>query len=110
MKRLVFFLLLTGILLKGFSQQDGSLKLWYNTPSGDTWENALPIGNGRLGAMVYGNVENETIQLNEHTIWTGSPNRKKVVRARPQKRAKLQIFSFVKPVVASMMISSLLLL
>jgi alpha-L-fucosidase 2 len=58
-----------------FSQSDYSLKLWYNKPSGNTWENALPIGNGRLGAMVYGNVETETIQLNEHTVWSGSPNR-----------------------------------
>ena len=57
-----------------FSQQNG-LKLWYNTPSGTTWENALPIGNGRLGAMVYGNVPVEIIQLNEHTLWSGSPNR-----------------------------------
>jgi alpha-L-fucosidase 2 len=39
------------------------------------WENALPIGNGRLGAMIYGNVEKEIIQLNEHTVWSGSPNR-----------------------------------
>lgn len=51
------------------------LKLWYNEPSGVTWENALPIGNGKLGAMVYGNVAKETIQLNEHTVWSGSPNR-----------------------------------
>ncbi|HEY3402608.1 MAG TPA: glycoside hydrolase family 95 protein [Ohtaekwangia sp.] len=50
-------------------------KLWYTQPAGTTWENALPIGNGRLGAMVYGNVEKETIQLNEHTVWSGSPNR-----------------------------------
>lgn len=35
----------------------------------------MPIGNGRLGAMIYGNVERETIQLNEHTVWSGSPNR-----------------------------------
>src|SRR6185295_7404490 len=41
----------------------------------NTWENALPIGNGKLGAMIYGNVEDETIQLNEQTIWSGSPNR-----------------------------------
>ena len=51
------------------------LKLWYSQPSGSVWENALPIGNGRLGAMVYGNVEKEIIQLNEHTVWSGSPNR-----------------------------------
>jgi alpha-L-fucosidase 2 len=55
---------------------------WVRTPtlrdhptSGDRWENALPIGNGRLGAMIYGNVDTETIQLNEHTLWSGSPNR-----------------------------------
>lgn len=51
------------------------LKLWYKQPSGSVWENALPIGNGKLGAMVYGNVANETLQLNEHTVWSGSPNR-----------------------------------
>src|SRR5664279_359957 len=59
----------------GFAQQDNGLKLWYNKPSGDQWENALPVGNGRLGAMVYGNVDTETVQLNEHTLWSGSPTR-----------------------------------
>lgn len=58
-----------------FAQTNTNLKLWYNTSSGKTWENALPIGNGRLGAMIYGNVSIETIQLNEHTLWSGSPNR-----------------------------------
>lgn len=58
-----------------YSQNKNDLKLWYKQPSGKTWENALPIGNGRLGAMVYGNVEKETLQLNEHTLWTGGPNR-----------------------------------
>ncbi|HEX3164673.1 MAG TPA: glycoside hydrolase family 95 protein, partial [Chitinophagaceae bacterium] len=57
------------------AQNNTALKLWYNKPSGKVWENALPIGNGRLGAMIYGNVDTETIQLNEHTIWSGSPNR-----------------------------------
>ena len=68
----VLFLLTTTIC---FSQPKPGLKLWYKTPSGKTWENALPIGNGRLGAMIYGNTEKETIQLNEHTVWSGSPNR-----------------------------------
>jgi alpha-L-fucosidase 2 len=58
-----------------FSQSKTDLKLWYNKPSGTTWENALPIGNGHLGAMIYGNVGKETIQLNENTVWSGSPNR-----------------------------------
>jgi len=51
------------------------MKLWYKTPAGKTWENAMPIGNGRQGAMIYGNAEKETIQLNEHTVWSGGPNR-----------------------------------
>src|SRR5690349_9332352 len=63
------------VVTVSFSQNKSALKLWYNKPAGKTWENALPIGNGRLGAMVYGNVEKETIQLNEHTLWSGSPNR-----------------------------------
>ncbi len=58
-----------------FSQTSGNLKLWYDHPAGKTWESALPLGNGRLGAMVFGNVERERIQLNEHTVWSGSPNR-----------------------------------
>lgn len=47
--------------------------LWYNQPA-TIWEEALPVGNGRLGAMVFGNPVNETIQLNENTLWAGSPN------------------------------------
>src|SRR5688500_16282713 len=74
MKGLITIFLLV-LHLCGFTQTKQVLKLWYKTPSGRTWENALPIGNGRLGAMVYGNVEKETIQLNEHTVWSGSPNR-----------------------------------
>ena len=74
MKKL-FFILLLFETASSISQTKNGLKLWYNSPSGNTWENALPIGNGRLGAMVYGNVEKETVQLNEHTVWSGSPNR-----------------------------------
>ncbi len=71
----VVFLSLLFVHCICFSQTNANLKLWYTTPSGKTWENALPIGNGRLGAMIYGNVSTETIQLNEHTLWSGSPNR-----------------------------------
>src|SRR5690606_41469657 len=65
--------LLVGVVT--VSAQDASMKLWYTTPAGGVWENALPIGNGRLGAMVFGEVPRETVQLNEHTVWSGSPNR-----------------------------------
>src|SRR5215210_8845890 len=74
MKKL-FSIVLVCITTAGFSQSRQHLKLWYKQPSGRIWENALPIGNGMLGAMIYGNVEKEIIQLNEHTVWSGSPNR-----------------------------------
>ena len=48
------------------------LSLWYNQPAIE-WEDALPVGNGRLGAMVYGGVSKEIIQLNEESIWAGPP-------------------------------------
>ena len=57
------------------SAQNNNLKLWYDKPSGDTWERALPVGNGRIAAMVYGNTANESIKLNEATVWSGGPNR-----------------------------------
>lgn len=64
------------IAISSFSQgEKNDLKLWYNKPSGTVWENALPIGNGFQAAMVYGNVEKEIFQLNEGTVWSGSPNR-----------------------------------
>jgi alpha-L-fucosidase 2 len=73
MRVLLFFI---SVFVTGaFAQSGNEMKLWYNQPSGNTWENALPVGNGRLGAMVYGNVEEEILQLNEHTVWSGSPNR-----------------------------------
>lgn len=67
--------LLSVLTIDVTAQHQQPLRLWYNQPSGTVWENALPVGNGRLGAMIYGNVERETIQMNEHTLWSGSPNR-----------------------------------
>ena len=63
------------MLLSGSSisfAQDSSLKLWYNKPAAK-WTEALPIGNGRLGAMIFGGVEQDRIQFNEETLWTGEP-------------------------------------
>lgn len=48
------------------------LRLWYRTPA-SYFEEALPIGNGTLGAMIYGGVKEETIYLNDITFWTGKP-------------------------------------
>jgi alpha-L-fucosidase 2 len=49
------------------------LRLWYDRPAAN-WNEALPLGNGRLGAMVFGAPERERLQLNEETIWAGGPN------------------------------------
>lgn len=47
--------------------------LWYNKPA-TIWQEALPLGNGRIGAMVYGGIDTEEIQLNEETMWGGGPH------------------------------------
>lgn len=49
-----------------------NLKLWYKKPA-ENWVEALPLGNGRLGAMVFGGIDTELIQLNEETLWSGRP-------------------------------------
>jgi alpha-L-fucosidase 2 len=49
------------------------LSLWYDRPA-EKWTEALPIGNGRLGGMVFGGITNERIQLNEDTFWSGRPH------------------------------------
>ena len=76
MKNNFQFLLLffTGILLNVSCHQDNSppLLLWYHQPAAN-WNEALPIGNGRLGAMVYGMTDNEVLQLNDNTIYSGEP-------------------------------------
>ena len=54
-------------------QADETLKLWYDTPS-TQWVEALPLGNGRIGAMVFGDPVHEQFQLNEETVWGGSPH------------------------------------
>ncbi|ASU35572.1 glycoside hydrolase family 95 protein [Mucilaginibacter xinganensis] len=51
---------------------DPAALIWLNKPAAK-WSDAIPVGNGRLGAMVYGDAADETIQLNEDTYWTGGP-------------------------------------
>ncbi len=51
---------------------ESDLKLWYDEPAKE-WIEALPIGNGRFGAMIFGQPENERFQLNDVTVWSGSP-------------------------------------
>jgi alpha-L-fucosidase 2 len=51
---------------------ESDLKLWYDKPAKD-WIEAMPIGNGRFGAMIFGQPENERFQLNDVTVWSGNP-------------------------------------
>ena len=53
-------------------QAANPMQLWYTKPASQ-WVEALPIGNGRLGAMVFGGIERERLQLNEDTLWSGGP-------------------------------------
>jgi len=64
-------LFLTSFLLFGQDKPSG-LKIWFNQPA-QNWNDALPVGNGRLGAMIFGGVEKEHLEINEATVWTGEP-------------------------------------
>ncbi|AZA53391.1 glycosyl hydrolase family 95 catalytic domain-containing protein [Chryseobacterium sp. G0201] len=66
------FLLAFGTVISISVQAQQNLKLTYNKPA-ENWNEALPIGNGRLGAMVFGGTSQEHLQLNEETIWAGEP-------------------------------------
>lgn len=62
--------------IKSVQAQDHS-KIWYEKPATE-WVEALPIGNGQIGAMIFGGVEDELIQLNESTLWSGGPRKNNV--------------------------------
>jgi alpha-L-fucosidase 2 len=74
MKKVILLWILSGFINYTDAQSDSLLKLWYTQPA-KQWVEALPVGNGRLGAMVFGDPCNEIIQLNENTVWAGQPNR-----------------------------------
>jgi alpha-L-fucosidase 2 len=75
MKKLIsYFILCLAVIVDASAQNDSLLKLWYRNPA-KQWVEALPVGNGRLGAMIFGDPGNEVIQLNENTVWAGQPNR-----------------------------------
>lgn len=93
-----FFLLLYCSLQSIYGQNTGisidnksfdpSTLLWYRSPA-SVWEEALPVGNGRLGAMVFGKYGEERIQLNEDTYWSGGPY-STVVKGGHEKLAEIQ--------------------
>ena len=82
------FLLIGLALAPGITAGKTPLELWYARPAKD-WNEALPLGNGRMGAMVFGGVEDERIQLNDDTLWAGHPSDRvnpKALHALPEIR------------------------
>lgn len=72
MKSKLFLLLFLLIGIGFVSAQNENHLLWYENPA-DNWNEALPIGNGRIGGMIFGNPAKDQIQLNEETVWAGEP-------------------------------------
>lgn len=73
MRSRLVFLVIVSIFFQACQESEPiKEKLWYQSPAKD-WFSALPLGNGRLGAMVFGTIEQEHIQLNEESLWAGCP-------------------------------------
>ena len=91
------FISATGVGIAGLSlartsfsetNSDDSLILWYDKPAAE-WTDALPVGNGRLGAMIFGGPAIEQLQLNEDTLYAGQPydpNNPEALKALPEAR------------------------
>ena len=76
MKKLSVLAMAGAIVLSACSEEgskDNDQRLWYDEPA-TVWLEALPLGNSRMGAMIYGGVQEEEIQLNEETFWSGGPH------------------------------------
>lgn len=92
-------LVLSGCVTQGKQQPaEEDLKLWYDAPA-SKWEEALPLGNGRIGAMVFGNPLQEVYQLNEETLWSGGPtdwNNRETVKMLPEVRKAVDEGDYAK--------------
>ena len=73
MFRVVSPFLLIVVAFSSGHAAEGPLTLWYDEPA-EEWTEALPVGNGRLGAMIFGKTDTERIQFNEDSLWTGKPH------------------------------------
>ena len=74
MKQLRFYLSLCLLaIVQTITAQPDALTLWYDTPA-EKWEEALPVGNGNMGAMIFGGITQERIQFNENTLYSGEPD------------------------------------
>ncbi|SMC39988.1 glycoside hydrolase family 95 protein [Pedobacter africanus] len=90
LKKLLFAVFFSFLTVTAAAQQP-DYQLWYTKPA-VKWTDALPIGNGRIGAMVFGGIAKDRIQFNEETLWTGGPrdyNHKGAAAYLPQIRKLL---------------------
>jgi alpha-L-fucosidase 2 len=98
-KRILLSLIISIVLINFLeAQSDSLLKLWYSKPA-EKWVEALPVGNGRLGAMIFGEPAEEQIQLNENTVWAGSPYNNanpKALEALPEIRKLIFVGDYEK--------------
>ena len=72
MKKTLMAIAASALIQASFAALAAPMELSYDRPA-EVWTEALPIGNGRLGAMVFGGTEKELLQVNEDTLWTGGP-------------------------------------
>ncbi len=92
-KRSVLFSLACLLTIFSFAKAEQPLRLWYNQPSSE-WMKSLPLGNGRLGAMVFGGIQKETIALNEITMWAGKEDPDQEYVAGKEKLREIREFFF----------------
>ena len=69
------------------------LKLWYRQPAKE-WMQSTPVGNGRLGAMIFGGINNDRIALNEITMWAGQPDPDQELPCGKEKLAEIRKLFF----------------
>lgn len=82
-KNIILLIAVFSFYKTGLAQSKKDLSLWYSKPAA-VWTEALPVGNGTLGAIVFGGIEKELIQLNEATLWSGGPLQKTINPASSQ--------------------------
>ena len=93
MKKQIHLLFWGLFLLASCAVEEKKLSLWYEQPAAG-WLQAIPIGNGRLGAMIYGGVDTETVALNEITLWSGQPDENQEIACGKEQLAKIRQLFF----------------
>ena len=87
----ILFVCSSGFLVRAEQKQEW--KLWYKQPARQ-WMEATPLGNGRLGAMIFGGIKTEKIALNEITLWSGQPDPHQEIACGKEKLAEIRRLFF----------------